>query len=44
MIGDDIRIVVVAIGEDTVRIGIDAPKETAINRREIWKRIQKEKG
>ena len=40
MIGDDVTITVVAIRGDKVRLGIDAPKDVAIHRKEIWLKIQ----
>lgn len=41
-IGDDIRIVVVRISEDKVRLGIEAPKGMPIHRREVAERIEEE--
>lgn len=38
----DIKIVVVDIRGDKVRIGIEAPQGVAVNRREITKRIEAE--
>ena len=43
MIGDDIKIVVVDIKGDKVRLGIEAPKSVTVHREEVWERIQKEK-
>jgi len=43
LIGEDIRIVVTEIRGDKVRIAIDAPKNVAVHRREIYDLIQKEK-
>lgn len=43
LIGEDIRIVVTEIRGDKVRIAIDAPKNIAVHRREIYDLIQKEK-
>ena len=34
-IGDDVRVVVVEIRPDKVRLGIEAPKDKRIDRREI---------
>lgn len=41
-IGDDIRITIVEIGRDKVRIGIDAPKATPVHREEVYEAIKKE--
>ena len=43
VIGGDIEITVVRIGQDTVRIGIDAPKSYSITRKEISYRDDKTK-
>lgn len=43
MIGDDIKITVVEIRPDgTVRLGIEAPKNVEIYRKEVYKAIQEE--
>lgn len=42
MIGDDIEIKIVSIESDGVRIGIEAPRELAIYRKEIYLEIQQE--
>ncbi len=41
-IGDDIRIVVVEVKENQVKLGIEAPLELAVHRDEIYKKIQQE--
>lgn len=41
-IGDDIEIVVVDIRGDQVRLGITAPPEVSIHRREVYDAIQRE--
>lgn len=42
MIGNDVTITVLGVKGNQVRIGIDAPKDVAVHREEIFKRIQKE--
>lgn len=42
MIGDDIEIVIVEIRVDYVRLGIRAPKELSVHRREIYDAIKRE--
>ena len=42
MIGDNIRIIVVDIRGDKVRLGIDAPIEIPIHREEVYERINDE--
>ena len=44
MIGDDIEITIVDVRGDKVRIGITAPNEVPVHRREIWLLIKKEEG
>lgn len=39
MIGDDVRIEVVAILGDKVRIGIEAGRAVPVHRREVWEHI-----
>ena len=41
-IGDNIRIVVLDVMGDNVRVGIEAPVETAVYRSEIYQAIQQE--
>lgn len=41
-IGDNIRIVVVDVSGDTVRVGIEAPAEIAVYRSEIYRAIREE--
>lgn len=43
MIGDDIEITVVDVRGDKVRLGITAPREVPVHRREIYDTIQREK-
>ncbi|HOT27384.1 MAG TPA: carbon storage regulator CsrA [Candidatus Ozemobacteraceae bacterium] len=42
IIGDDIEIVLVDIGKDQVKIGINAPKTVKVHRWEVYEEIQRE--
>lgn len=42
IIGNDIRVMVVDIRGDKVRLGIQAPKEISVHRLEVYKAIQAE--
>lgn len=41
MIGDDIRITVVDIRLNDVKLGIDAPKSVPVHRLEVWEAKQR---
>jgi len=43
MIGDDVKITIVDVRGDKVRLGITAPKEIPVHRMEIYEAIQREK-
>ncbi len=42
MIGDDIEVSVLAVSRDKIRIGITAPKEVPVFRKEVWISIKDE--
>ncbi|MEW5838238.1 MAG: carbon storage regulator CsrA [Pseudomonadota bacterium] len=41
-IGDDVSITILGVKGNQVRIGIDAPKDVAVHREEIYQRIKRE--
>ena len=41
MIGDDVRIVVVSVDRDTVKLGIEAPRTIPVHRSEVYEEIQR---
>jgi carbon storage regulator len=43
MIGDNIEITIVDVRGDKVRLGINAPRDVSVHRREVYDAIQKEK-
>ena len=42
MIDDDIKITILKINYGQVKIGVEAPREIAVHREEVYKRIQEE--
>ena len=43
MIGDDVEVTIVDVRKDKVRLGLTAPKEIPVHRREVYNAIQREK-
>ena len=43
VLDDNIRITIIEIRGERVRLGIEAPRETSIHREEVYKAIQEER-
>jgi len=42
MIGDDVTVTVLGVKGNQVRIGVNAPRDVAVHREEIFERIKRE--
>jgi carbon storage regulator len=43
VVGDQVKVTVLALKGNQVRIGIDAPKHVEVHREEIYKRVQQQR-
>jgi len=43
MVGDEVEITIVDVRGDKVRLGITAPREIPVHRKEVYEAIQREK-
>jgi carbon storage regulator len=43
VVGDEVTVTVLGVKGNQVRLGVNAPKDVAVHREEIYERIQKEK-
>lgn len=44
MIGDNVTVTVLGVKGNQVRLGVNAPKDVAVHREEIYERIKQETG
>ncbi|MBQ8997504.1 MAG: carbon storage regulator CsrA [Clostridium sp.] len=42
LIGDDIEITILNVGDGSIKIGIEAPKDKVILRKEVYENVKKE--
>lgn len=44
MVGDEVTVTVLGVKGNQVRIGVNAPRDVAVHREEIYERIKQEQG
>jgi len=44
MVGDEVTVTVLGVKGNQVRLGVNAPREVAVHREEIYERIKREQG
>lgn len=44
MIGDEVTVTVLGVKGNQVRLGVNAPRDVAVHREEIYERIKREQG
>jgi carbon storage regulator len=44
MIGDNVTVAIIGVKGNQIRIGINAPKDVPVHRKEIYERIRHEQG
>lgn len=42
MIGDDVTITILSVRGGQIRVGVNAPKNTAVHREEVYEKMRKE--
>ena len=42
MVGDDVKVVVLEVNGDQVRLGVEAPRAVSVHRVEVFKEIQEQ--